>query len=61
MNWQRSNKCGGGECIEVAFDAPDAEYPVAMRNSKVPGEILWFTLEEWEAFINGVKDGDFAL
>jgi hypothetical protein len=31
-----------------------------MRNSQSPdGPVLTFSLAEWEAFLTGVRDGDF--
>lgn len=43
-------------CIEVAF----VDERVAIRNSKEPaGAVLVFSLEEWEAFLGGVRNGDF--
>nr|GID83898.1 hypothetical protein Ade03nite_28220 [Actinoplanes derwentensis] len=35
---------------------------VLIRDSKMPtGAILAFTHEEWDAFVTGVKDGDFGF
>jgi len=35
---------------------------IYMRNSAEPnGEMLAFTQEEWDAFVLGVRDGDFGL
>ena len=45
-----------GDCVEVA--PPDGA--MFMRDSKNPGgPILIFNSAEWQAFINGVKRGDF--
>lgn len=36
------------------------EHVVVMRDAKHPdGLVLYFTEAEWEAFIGGVKDGEF--
>ena len=32
---------------------------VVMRNSKVPGKEVIFTRAEWQAFVAGVKNGEF--
>jgi hypothetical protein len=49
---------GGGNCVEVGT----AGRVVAVRDSKDPdGPKLAFQLEEWQAFIAGVKTGDFGL
>jgi hypothetical protein len=47
--------CEGGSCVEVA----SADI-VLVRDSKDPeGPVLTFTRAEWEAFIQGVKAGEF--
>jgi hypothetical protein len=44
--------------VEVAF----VEDKVAVRDSKDRGgPVLLFTAHEWEAFIGGARDGEFAL
>jgi hypothetical protein len=46
-----------GNCVEVAGLAEDA---IRVRHSKNPkGEILKFTPAEWDAFIGGVRNGEF--
>jgi hypothetical protein len=50
--------------VEVAvYDGSGTEYNnmVAVRNSRIPGEIAWFTPIEWAEFVAGVKAGDFDL
>ena len=50
--WQRSARCTGGTCIEVARVADH----VLIRDSKSPDVgALSFTTEEWAAFIEAVK------
>jgi hypothetical protein len=59
--WVKSSHSGptGGNCVEVAFLA-DGE--VAVRNSRDPdGPALIFTGAEWDAFLGGARDGEFAL
>lgn len=53
----RSNGNGGNNCVEVK-KVPRAGLRV-VRNSKSPGVEVHFTEEEWQAFIEGVKDGEF--
>ena len=54
--WRKSTASGGGNCVEVSF----AGAAVVMRNSRNPeGSVLRFTLSEWEAFLAGVRDGEF--
>ncbi len=58
--WIKSRRSGptGGNCVEVAFlDGGE----IAMRNSRHPsGPALIFTRSEWDAFLGGAKDGEFA-
>ncbi len=57
--WRKSSYSGdnGGDCIEVAPGFPGV---VPVRDSKDPhGPILSFNAPAWEAFIDGVKTGDF--
>lgn len=57
--WRKSARSGGqgGACVEVA-ELPDGG--AAVRDSKNPnGPQLVFTHAEWQAFIGGVKDGEF--
>ena len=49
---------GGGDCVEVA--ALEAGR-IAVRDSKCPdGAVLYFTRAEVAAWINGVKNDEFA-
>ncbi|KAA2253523.1 DUF397 domain-containing protein [Solihabitans fulvus] len=60
--WQRSDEGDQeGEHVEVAFvPHTDGVTYVAMRNSAHPeGPVLVFTPSEWDAFIEGAKDGEF--
>ncbi|MEV0623987.1 DUF397 domain-containing protein [Nonomuraea sp. NPDC050404] len=57
--WRKSSRSGGngGNCVEVATNLPGF---VAVRHSKHPnGAALIFTPAEWEAFLGGVKHGEF--
>ncbi|MGW0817011.1 DUF397 domain-containing protein [Streptomyces viridiviolaceus] len=56
--WRKSRRSGGnGNCVEVARLSSGQ---VAMRNSRFPdGPVLVYTREEIEAFLGGVKDGEF--
>jgi hypothetical protein len=58
VTWQKSGRSGpNGNCVECAA-LPDGG--VAVRNSKDPqGPALVYTAAEIEAFILGVRDGDF--
>ncbi|MFG1702461.1 DUF397 domain-containing protein [Nonomuraea sp. M3C6] len=57
--WIKSSYSGsnGGNCVEVAELSGGRR---GIRNSKSPtGPALIFTPGEWNAFIDGVKDGEF--
>jgi Domain of unknown function (DUF397) len=48
----------GGGRIEVAF----VEDKICMRNGEDPDSpVLVFTKGEWDAFVEGAKDGEFDL
>jgi Domain of unknown function (DUF397) len=54
--WRRSTASGGGNCAEVCF----AGEQVLMRNSQHPERaVLSFSRQEWDAFLTGVRDGEF--
>ena len=57
--WQKSRRSNpSGNCVEVAELADGTG--VAVRNSRDPeGPVLVYTRAEIEAFILGVRDGDF--
>ncbi|MGA4837404.1 DUF397 domain-containing protein [Streptomyces sp. G45] len=59
VSWRKSTKSGGdGACVEVA-ELPGGA--VALRDSKNPGRgALRFTADEWAAFRDGVRDGEFG-
>ncbi|HEY7268371.1 MAG TPA: DUF397 domain-containing protein [Dehalococcoidia bacterium] len=56
--WRKSSYSNpSGNCVEAA-PLTDG---VAVRNSRFPdGPALVFTGAEWDAFLRGVKDGDFG-
>jgi hypothetical protein len=61
VTWIKSQRSGptGGNCVEIAFLAGGQ---IAMRNSRHPsGPALIFTRSEWDAFLGGAKEGEFAL
>lgn len=53
----RSSFCGLTSCAEIGFD-PDGEF-VAIRNSSVPEVIVELTPDEFKAFAQGIKAGEF--
>jgi Domain of unknown function (DUF397) len=58
--WQKSSRSGpySDNCVEIAF----VDGAIAMRDSKHPeGPVLLFTQAEWDAFVEGAKDGEFDI
>jgi len=61
LNWRKSSFSGGsgGNCVEVT-ELTDGW--IAVRNSKNPaGPEIVYTAAEWDAFLEGVKAGEFDL
>jgi hypothetical protein len=57
-SWRRSTKCSANGCVEVAVEGDI----VAVRDSKQSdGAVLLYDTDEWQAFIAGVKAGEFDL
>jgi len=56
--WRKSSFSNpSGNCVEAAAVANG----VAVRNSRFPdGPALVFTEAEWDAFVRGIKAGDFG-
>jgi hypothetical protein len=58
-NWRKSTLSSGGDnCVEIAFD-PDGNVGVRDSKQRGRGPVLEFTPSEWEAFLGGVKVGEF--
>ncbi|MEU4832500.1 DUF397 domain-containing protein [Streptosporangium sp. NPDC023615] len=67
--WRKSGRSTGGNCVEVAVvpgeattvpHKADSDHLYLVRDSKDPkGPALAFTPSEWDAFVGGVKDGEF--
>jgi hypothetical protein len=56
--WRKSARSGNSGCVEVAI----LERLVGVRDSKDhQGPVLVFTPDEWNAFLAGVRDGEFDL
>ncbi|MEO3809618.1 DUF397 domain-containing protein [Sphaerisporangium sp. B11E5] len=56
--WRSATRCNTGNCVEVA--ATDGW--IAVRDSKDPSNpALLYTESEWQAFIEGAKNGEFDL
>ncbi|TDB86950.1 DUF397 domain-containing protein [Actinomadura sp. KC216] len=57
-NWSKSSLSeGAGDCVEATLLTA-----VALRDSKDPdGPCLVFTVSEWDAFLGGVRLGEFDV
>jgi uncharacterized protein DUF397 len=55
-SWHKSSWSNANGCVEVAF----VQGRVAVRDSKDrSGPVLVFTAHEWDAFLRGVRAGEF--
>lgn len=55
--WFRSSRCDTGNCVEVMFE--DGYVHVRSNVNGAMSPALAFTPAEWEAFVAGVKAGEF--
>jgi hypothetical protein len=59
--WRKARASGTGNCVQVSVGAVSADEIVLVRDSKDPdGPHLRFTSREWDCFLTGVRDGEFA-
>jgi len=58
VTWRKSTYSGNYACVEVA-DLDDGNVAVRDTKDKGNGPILFFTRNEWNAFIAGAKNGEF--
>ena len=59
LRWFKSSASASGACVEVAH-LPGGG--VAVRDSKDPSKAPHvYTRREWEAFVIGVKNGEFEV
>ena len=58
-DWRKSSFCGASACVEVSLSAGE----IGVRDGKLGGDgpVLSFTRDEWDAFVLGVKRGEFDL
>jgi hypothetical protein len=57
--WRKSKHSSTNGCVEVSV----VDRMVAVRDTKDDGNgpVLRFRPDEWEAFVAGVRDGEFDL
>ena len=53
--WRRASFCAAGECVEIAKQ----DDMILLRNSQAPGTAVRYTPEEWRAFAQGFRAGEF--
>jgi Domain of unknown function (DUF397) len=54
--WRTAIKSSGGSCVQVGR----RNGVIMVTDSKHPGgPILSYTLQEWDAFLDGAKKGEF--
>jgi hypothetical protein len=57
LDWRKSSFSGADGCLELKCVPGDQ---IVMRDSKRPrGSVLEFSRREWDAFVAGVKAGEF--
>jgi len=58
LHWTKSSlSLSNGNCVEVASLSGDH---IGVRDSKdAEGPVLQFTPDEWNAFLGGVRNGEF--
>jgi hypothetical protein len=57
--WHKSSRSNGqANCVETAV-LPDGGRAVRDSKDHGVGPVLTFTKSEWEAFVGGVRDGEF--
>ncbi|MGJ8649511.1 MAG: DUF397 domain-containing protein [Opitutaceae bacterium] len=55
--YRTSSYCMRGRCVQVKIGNRE----ICVRNSTKPNEGVTFSLEEWNDFIQGVKNKEFDL
>lgn len=56
-DWTRSTACSMGTCVEARL----IDGHVEVRDTRNPGPILHIEVDDWAAFIAGVKLGEFDV
>jgi hypothetical protein len=56
LAWRVAKTCQGGSCVRVARTGG----AILIGDTKNPdGDVLTYTVSEWQEFVVGVKQGDF--
>jgi len=60
LDWAKSSlSYANGSCVEIAGLSGDLIYVRDSKNKNARGAILSFTPAEWDAFVGGVRNGEF--
>jgi hypothetical protein len=56
--WRKSSYCDIADCVEVKIDNDS----IRIRQSgNTTGPLLSFSVQEWRAFVEGVRAGEFDV
>jgi predicted secreted Zn-dependent protease len=56
LSWRTARRCNGGNCVRVAASGD----MIIIGDSKSPdGPVLAYSPDEWTAFVEGIRHGDF--
>lgn len=58
--WTKSTHCDAGSCVEVLVD-DNLVFIRSSENGSLGPAAQFFTVEEWRAFLAGVRDGEFDV
>lgn len=56
LNWRAPRTCDSGACVKVARHG---DWVVFGNTTEPGGPVIAYTKAEWDAFLIGVKHGDF--
>lgn len=56
LTWRVAHPCHNGNCVRVAVQGD----MIIVGNTRHPaGPVLTYSRDEWDAFVDGVRRGDF--
>jgi hypothetical protein len=58
IRWTKAASCAGGNCVQVASTG-DGLVVLIGDSKNADGPVLSYTRDEWVAFLEGAKNGDF--
>lgn len=57
IDWRTGTRCDSSACVEVGIGGDG----VRVRKSRTDGPVLEFSDEEWTAFLQSAKAGEFDI